>query len=191
MPNLEAKSFLTLDKSMQQQQIMEAWVMFWAKHNLIPRLAHYPITLQYAHKLQQDNVILVGDSAHAIHPIAGQGFNLTMRDISYIVKHLEQAITLGLPIYDNHQLSSYTKARKADHLALLTATHGLNALFGVSGDLMSKLRGLGLTLFDLSGAVKRRTMLYARATIAIITGIIFVFSARISIAIIIKKCLWL
>jgi 2-octaprenyl-6-methoxyphenol hydroxylase len=166
MPTTNAKHFLTLNVDEQQQQVYDAFGDVLGSFTLKSKLASYPIGLQYAKSLHQSNAFLVGDSAHIIHPIAGQGFNLTIRDIIYISDCLSHDLPLGLTAASSYKLANYAKRRKPDHISMIAATHAVNSLFAINGDLASKLRGVGLSMFDLSGIIKRQTILHAMGGMA-------------------------
>jgi len=89
----------------------------------------YPLIARIAERLDAQRCVLVGDAAHTIHPLAGQGFNLTARDIAALTDILTHARSVGEDIGARRHLKAYTRARTADILALFTATDQLNRLF--------------------------------------------------------------
>ncbi|MEM6680727.1 MAG: FAD-dependent monooxygenase [Pseudomonadota bacterium] len=89
----------------------------------------YPLRAQIAERLDGPRCVLVGDAAHTIHPLAGQGFNLTARDIAALTDILLAARSVGEDIGSARHGHSYTRARRADILALFVATDQLNRLF--------------------------------------------------------------
>jgi 2-octaprenyl-6-methoxyphenol hydroxylase len=88
-------------------------------------------------------VVLLGDGAHVVHPLAGQGFNLTLRDASLLAEVLYETRQLGLAVGDGAMLDTYEKTRRADAKLTAATTHGLANLF--SGP-MAKLAQLGLAI---------------------------------------------
>lgn len=87
--------------------------------------------------------VLLGDAAHVVHPLAGQGFNLTLRDAAALADQLHAARSLGLPLYDAALLADYARRRRADAALMVGATHGLARLF--QGRLAAWARlGMGL-----------------------------------------------
>jgi 2-octaprenyl-6-methoxyphenol hydroxylase len=85
----------------------------------------YPLDLIHAEKYVAGNVVLVGDSAHGIHPIAGQGVNLGYRDVILLTELILNSCKLGLPLY----LAQYEKVRKFDNSLMIRGNHIINRLF--------------------------------------------------------------
>ena len=105
---------------------------------------------------------LVGDSAHGMHPIAGQGLNLGLRDVGALVEVLVEARRLGLDLGDAQVLSRYETWRALDALMVMGATDTLTRLFGVPGKAASAVRRLGMAGVQRSGLLKRWFMDEAR-----------------------------
>lgn len=101
-------------------------------------------------------VVFAGDSAQGIHPIAGQGFNLGLRDVTGLVDLVNEATELGLDYKD--LLDKYSKSRDLDVSSMILATTGINALFANDLLLVKGVRRLGLNIFDKIGFLKRITM---------------------------------
>ncbi|MFY8153051.1 MAG: FAD-dependent monooxygenase, partial [Hyphomicrobiales bacterium] len=102
-----------------------------------------------------DRVALVGDAAHIIHPIAGQGLNMGLRDVAALAECVTDTARLGLDIGTAETLERYQRWRRFDTVAMGVATDGLNRLF--SNDLapVRLLRDIGLGLVDRLPAAKR------------------------------------
>ncbi len=113
-----------------------------------PRMA-YPLSLHHARHLVDHRLALVGDAAHGMHPIAGQGLNLGLRDVGALVEVLGDGMRLGLEPGDAQLLARYERWRAADVTMVMAATDGLTRLFGIPGRLPSAIRRLGM------GAVQR------------------------------------
>ena len=128
--------------------------------SLVGPRALYPLGVTFAHRLYQDRLVLVGDAAHAIHPIAGQGFNLALRDVATLAELIVDHHRLGLDLA-GPLLEAYDRARRADTLALLAATDGLNRLFSNDIAPVRVLRGLGLAAVNNMPALKRFFMRHA------------------------------
>ena len=121
----------------------------------------FPLSLVNAERQTAARLALVGDAAHGIHPIAGQGFNLGLRDIAALAEELVGASRLGLDIGGPEVLHRFQAARRFDTMTLVLATDGLNRLF--SNDL-APLRGLrsgGLGLVNRIPPLKRLFMRHA------------------------------
>lgn len=92
-------------------------------------MATQKLELQLAERFFAGPVVLAGEAAHVIHPMAGQGFNLTLRDAALLADVLHEGRGLGLPADDAALLSRYATARRADAAAVAGLTHGLAGLF--------------------------------------------------------------
>jgi len=104
----------------------------------------YPLSLQHTVRITGERLVLVGDSAHGMHPIAGQGLNLGLRDVGALVEVMEEARRLGLDIGDAQALKRYENWRALDSLMVMSATDGLTRLFGLKGKAASAVRRLGM-----------------------------------------------
>jgi 2-octaprenyl-6-methoxyphenol hydroxylase len=112
-----------------------------------PRPA-YPLGLAVARVFVGERVALVGDAAHVIHPIAGQGLNLGLRDIAALAEVVADAARLGLDIGGSDVLERYQRWRRFDTVAMGATTDGLNRLFSNRSDALRILRDVGLGLVD-------------------------------------------
>ena len=117
-----------------------------------PRMA-YPLGFHHSASIVADRIALVGDAAHGIHPIAGQGLNLGLRDVAALTEVLVDGVRLGLDLGDAALLARYQRWRGLDNLMVSLATDGLTRLFGIPGRAAAAVRRTGL------GAVQRMPML--------------------------------
>ena len=113
----------------------------------------YPLGFHHAAHIIAERLALVGDAAHGIHPIAGQGLNLGFRDIAALVEVLVDGARLGLDLGDAQLLTRYERWRGLDTMLVSVATDGLNRLFSIPGRPASAIRRFGL------GAVQKITPL--------------------------------
>jgi len=109
----------------------------------------YPLGFHHAARITDTRLALVGDAAHGIHPIAGQGLNLGFRDVAALVEVLVDGSRTGMDLGDEMLLERYQRWRSLDTLMVATATDTLTRLFGIPGKSASKVRRFGL------GAVQR------------------------------------
>jgi len=104
----------------------------------------FPLGLVHAERYIDERMVLVGDAAHGLHPIAGQGYNLGVRDIAALVEVLVDAKRLGLDIGAADTLERYARWRRADNLTMVAATDLLNRLFSNDIKPLRLVRDIGL-----------------------------------------------
>ncbi len=119
-----------------------------------PRWA-YPLTLMVVEKYTAPRLALVGDAAHGMHPIAGQGFNAGIRDAAALADVMAETVRAGLDIADPIALERYEQWRRFDNTALLAATEGFVRLFSNDIAPIRLLRGLGMAAVDKIGPARR------------------------------------
>ena len=122
----------------------------------------YPLGFHHTAKIVEHRLALVGDAAHGIHPIAGQGLNLGLRDVGALVEVLAEGMRLGLELGDAQLLARYEKWRGLDAFMVALATDGLTRLFGMPGKAPSAVRRLGMAGVQRMPALKRWFMDEAR-----------------------------
>lgn len=115
----------------------------------------YPLAFGVARSFVAERLVLLGDAAHLIHPIAGQGLNLGLHDVAALAEIITDAMRLGMDPGSADVLAQYERARRADITAMGIVTDGLNRLF--SNDLLPVrlVRDLGLGLVDRMPGLKR------------------------------------
>ena len=115
----------------------------------------WPLTMRVARRLRSDRLALVGDAAHVVHPLAGQGINLGFRDVAVLAEAIVDQMRLGLDIGDDTVLEHYERSRRFDAIASAAAMDGMNRLFSSDAAPLRLLRDIGLGLVDRFPAVKR------------------------------------
>jgi 2-octaprenyl-6-methoxyphenol hydroxylase len=103
----------------------------------------------------EERLVLVGDAAHGLHPIAGQGYNLGVRDIAALVEVLVDSKRLGLDIGAADTLERYAQWRRADNFTMVAATDLLNRLFSNDIKALRLARDLGLAAVNRTPALRR------------------------------------
>jgi 2-octaprenyl-6-methoxyphenol hydroxylase len=121
----------------------------------------YPLALIQAEHYAAQRLALIGDAAHVIHPIAGQGWNLGVRDIAALAELLVDAHRLGLDLGSSNLLRQYERWRRFDSLTLTTVTDGLNRLFANDFPPLKLARDLGLAAVNNAPGLKRFFMRHA------------------------------
>lgn len=125
----------------------------------------YPLELVVAEKFVVDRVALAGDAAHAMHPVAGQGFNLGLRDVAALAEVMADAVRLGLDPGSPAVLRDYQRRRRFDAATLMASTDGLVRLFSNDVTPLRTVRGLGLGIVERIPAFKRVAIRHAMGTL--------------------------
>lgn len=120
--------------------------------------ASFPLSRDHAATYGTLRLALVGDAAHTIHPLAGQGANLGFADAATLVEVVLAARDAGQDIGDPATLARYTRARRADNLIVSGAMEAIHRLFGDSHAIVGRARRAGLALVQRSGPAKARLM---------------------------------
>ena len=160
----DAAGFLALSDAQFAAEAQAAMGGFLGKIDLLAARQSYPLGFHHAARITDKRMVLVGDSAHAIHPIAGQGLNLGFRDAAALAQVLVESARLGLDLGDRQVLERYQRWRSLDTLMVAMATDGLTRLYGIPGRLPSAVRRFGMALTSRIGPLKDRLMNEARGT---------------------------
>src|SRR5215472_16133279 len=115
----------------------------------------FPLSYFVARSFIAERLALVGDAAHVIHPIAGQGLNMGLRDVAALAEAVVDAVRLGLDPGDASVLQHYQRWRRFDTVTMSVSTDGLNRLFSNRSDVLRLARDLGLGMVDRVPALKR------------------------------------
>ena len=118
----------------------------------------YKLGALHAHRYTAERLVLVGDAAHGIHPIAGQGLNLGLRDVIALGGLIRDAVAAGADPGDPALLARYQAARRPANLLMLGATHALDRLFSTDNPLVRAARDAGIAGVHRVPALKRLFM---------------------------------
>lgn len=143
-PSQYAEYLMQLEASAFSHEVMQAGNAALGQLTMIDTPAAFPLVLKKAEVLVRDSVVLAGDAAHRIHPMAGQGVNLGFRDIVDLTEILASRHSYQ-PINDSRLLKRYARARKVDLSNMLMLTNGLYHLFESQNQIVKKVRNWGLT----------------------------------------------
>ena len=160
----DSAGFLSLGDEDFAAEARAAMGGFLGKIALAAPRSTYPLGFHHAAQITAHRLALVGDAAHAIHPIAGQGLNLGFRDAAALAQVLVEGARLGLDLGDRQLIDRYQRWRSLDSLMVAVATDGLTRIYGIPGQAAASLRRLGMGLIDRISPVKNRLMDEARGT---------------------------
>ena len=137
---------------------------FLGRIGLLAPRSSYPLGFHHAARISDHRLALVGDAAHGMHPIAGQGVNVGYRDAAALAQVLVEGARLGLDLGDHQLMTRYQRWRSLDTFMVSLATDGLTRLYGIPGRTASKVRRFGMSVINRIGPVKDRLMAEARGT---------------------------
>lgn len=164
VPEEDAGGWLSLPDEDFAAEAQAAMGGFLGKIEMLAPRSSYPLGFHHAAQITAKRLALVGDSAHAIHPIAGQGLNLGFRDAAAMAQVLVEGARLGLDLGDRQLLDRYQRWRSLDSLSVAVATDSLTRIFGVPGKTASAVRRFGMGLIERVSPIKNRLMSEARGT---------------------------
>ncbi|WP_428618138.1 FAD-dependent oxidoreductase [Shewanella sp.] len=154
VPPAKAQSLLEGDKVQFERSLTAAFDGKLGMCKLESELQAFPLRMRYARHFARHRLVLAGDAAHTIHPLAGQGVNLGFLDAAAIIETLSELKAKGKDIGDYANLRALERWRKADALEMIAAMEGFKRLFEGSNPVKKALRDLGLNLVDNLSPVK-------------------------------------
>jgi 2-polyprenylphenol 6-hydroxylase len=156
----QADALLGLSEAELAHKVAAAGAFAWGEFSCITSAQAFKLQKQSVSSLIADRVVLVGDAAHQVHPLAGQGVNLGFRDVVALSLALQQKNTLQT-IADKRLLRNYERARKSDILALSLVTDGLQQLYAQQQPWLSRLRQQGLRFTEQHSKLKQLLIQHA------------------------------
>lgn len=149
-----AKTFLAMDSEALASEIEAVMGSSLGAVTLEDKLMGFPLRLQIAREFVGPRLALVGDAAHVIHPIAGQGLNLGLKDVAALAEVMVDALRLGLDHGGEEVLARYQAWRRFDTASMVAVTDGMNRLFSNDIAPVRAIRDFGLGLVDRAGPLK-------------------------------------
>jgi len=162
VPAADAPAYVDLPDRAMAHEIEKRMGGFLGPITLAGPRWTYPLGFHHAAVMTSQRLALVGDAAHGIHPIAGQGLNLGLRDAAALAQVLVEGARLGLDLGDAQLLARYERWRSLDTFMVAAATDGLTRLYGVPGRAASAVRRFGMGLVQRMGPLKDQFMAEAR-----------------------------
>ncbi len=156
-----APEILALDDGAFADELKSRFGKFLGEVRVGPQRWSYPLSVVHARRYVGSRLALVGDAAHAIHPIAGQGFNLGLRDVAALAEVVVDRLRLGLDPGDAAALARYQSWRKPDNMMMIAATDSLNRLFSNDVAPVRMARDAGLAAVNQVAPLKRLLMRHA------------------------------
>jgi 2-octaprenyl-6-methoxyphenol hydroxylase len=160
-----ARAILALDDAAFGQEVRRRFGDYLGRAEPVGPRWSYPLRLQHARSYIAPRLALVGDAAHVIHPIAGQGLNLGLRDVAALAEVLVDAARLGLDIGAETVLARYQRWRRFDNVLLAGVTDVLNRLFSNDIAPLRLARDLGLGIIGRVGPARRFLMRHAEGAV--------------------------
>lgn len=157
----EAEAVLALSDSEFNQALSAAFEYKLGAIVETSAKASIPLRQRHARTYWSEGVVLAGDAAHTIHPLAGQGVNLGFKDAEALSDEILRGFNKGLDIGSEAVLARYQRRRQADNLATMAAMEGFKQLFAADQPLLRLLRNEGMRLFDKFLPVKQHVMMRA------------------------------
>ena len=164
VPNEDAAGWLSLSDEDFAAEAQAGMGGFLGKIEMLAPRSSYPLGFHHAAQITAKRLALVGDAAHAIHPIAGQGLNLGFRDVAALTQVLVEGARLGLDLGDQQLLDRYQRWRSLDALSVAFATDTLTKIYGIPGATASAVRRFGMGLVGRISPLRNRLMSEARGT---------------------------
>ena len=148
LPNSEAERLLTVDETTFEAACLEAFGPGLGYLRLAAKRLVWPLRPNWRRRITAPGLVLAGDAAHAIHPLAGQGYNLALADAAVLADLLIENRRRGLPASHLSLRQDYAAARWRERAAMTMATSGLNSLFSNAPAGVRRLAGLGFAVLD-------------------------------------------
>jgi len=162
VPEKDAKGVIGMSDAAFVAEVSKRMDGLYGKVELSAPRMSYPLSYQNATRITGHRLALVGDAAHGMHPIAGQGLNLGLRDVGALVEVLADGMRLGLEPGDAQLLKRYENWRALDNFTTMSVMDGIVRLFGVPGRTASAVRRFGMGAVQRMPTLKRFFMNEAR-----------------------------
>lgn len=159
-----ARKMEELDDDEFLARLQEAFGFRLGRFVRVGKRARYPLKLVRAKRQSEGRALLIGNAAHAIHPVAGQGFNLGLRDVAALAEVVAEALAGGRCVGDTQVLDRYARWRKGDQRRVAALTDSLIRVFTSPLAPVRTARGLGLLGLDLAAGPKE---VFARQTMGL------------------------
>ncbi|CAG0940931.1 2-octaprenyl-6-methoxyphenol hydroxylase [Gammaproteobacteria bacterium] len=154
-PPAAAEVALAMDEAAFLRLLQESFGRRIGEFVQLGRRAAYPLSLLQARELGAPRAVIIGNAAQGLHPVAGQGYNLGLRDVATLAEVVADALRTGADPGGAATLARHAQLRRRDRRNVIAFTDGLIRLFGLAAPGMGAARGAGLLLFDMLPGAKR------------------------------------
>jgi len=154
-------AMMALDTAAFEVELSERFGNFLGNLEVVGERWSYPLSLQYAERTTDERLVLIADAAHGMHPIAGQGLNMGLRDVATLAEVLVDACRLGMDPGSATVLDRYERWRRFDNTLMLAMTDILNRLFSNDITPVRIARDMGLGIVNGIPPLKRLFMRHA------------------------------
>jgi 2-octaprenyl-6-methoxyphenol hydroxylase len=151
----EAERIMALPDDVFHAELEHRFKLHLGEINVVGTRRTHPLGFFVARSFIAERIALVGDAAHVVHPIAGQGLNMGLKDVAALAEVIVDAARLGLDPGSAAVLERYQRWRRFDTMAMGFATDGLNRLFSNRSDVLRLARDIGLGMVDRVPNLKR------------------------------------
>lgn len=155
LPEHEAKRVLALDDAAFARELERAFGSRLGAMTPVSPRAGFPLRLKLAERYSAERTVLIGDAAHGVHPLAGQGVNLGFGDVAELLRLIREAHAAGRDIAAASTLARYARRRRSETALAAYAFDGIERLFDTSAMLPTLLRGPALGLVERLPPLKR------------------------------------
>ncbi len=150
----EAARIIALEPDEFHRELEQRFGLHLGEVKALDKPRAFPLSYFVARSFIGERLALIGDAAHVIHPIAGQGLNMGLKDVAALAEVVVDAARLGIDFGQTDVLESYQRWRRFDTMAMGVATNSLNFLFSNKSTLLRTVRDIGLGLVDRAPPLK-------------------------------------
>lgn len=156
LPSAKADELLALNEPMFLQRLQDMFGFQQGYFCHVGERSHYPLKLSVATEQVRNNIVVLGNAAHSLHPVAGQGFNLALRDVAMLVDVIEAALANSEDFASLQVLQRYLSLQENDQKITTIFSDALPKLFTMNNPLIQLGRNAGLLSLELNNLAKER-----------------------------------